>query len=240
LKLPTLQGVIHRRILANFHVDPQIMQRHLPAPFRPKLHKGFAIAGICLIRLEHIRPKMLPEFAGLNSENAAHRVAVLWDEDQSQREGVFIFRRDTGSTLNHLAGGRIFPGEHHQSTFRVDESKSAIKLSMNSEDGEIAVEIEGEIAEDLPSNSIFSSLSEASEFFEGGALGYSVTSDPNRLDGITLATEEWKVEPFQIKNVYSSFFFDESKFPAGSIGFDHALLMRNIAHEWHAADDLYV
>jgi hypothetical protein len=240
MKLPTLQGVIHRRILANFRVDPQIMQQHLPARFRLKLHKGFAVAGICLIRLEHIRPKMIPEFVGLNSENAAHRVAVQWEEDQGQREGVFIFRRDTGSTINHLAGGRLFPGEHHQSTFQVEESETAIKLAMNSDDGEAAVEVEGEIAENLPPSSIFSSLPEASAYFEGGALGYSVTSDPHRLDGITLSTKEWKVEPLQIKNVHSSFFSDESKFPAGSIAFDHALLMRNIAHEWHAAEDLYI
>ena len=87
MKLPTLQGIIHRRILTNFRVDPEIMQRQLPTRFRPKLHKGYAVAGICLIRLEHIRPKLVPKFAGLNSENAAHRVAVLWDEQGITHEG---------------------------------------------------------------------------------------------------------------------------------------------------------
>jgi len=36
----------------------------------------------------------------------------------------------------------------------------------------------------LPSTSIFSSLAEASSFFESGSLGYSVTNDPDRLDGL--------------------------------------------------------
>ncbi|HEV2802292.1 MAG TPA: DUF2071 domain-containing protein [Pyrinomonadaceae bacterium] len=98
-------------MLVNFKVDPQVMQRHLPNRFRPKLQKGYAVAGICLIRLEHIRPKLLPPFAGLSSENAAHRVAVLWEGESNQlQEGVFIPRRDTNSLMNHLAGGRIFPG----------------------------------------------------------------------------------------------------------------------------------
>lgn len=240
MKLPVIQGVIRRRILANFRVDPQVMQQQLPARFRPKLQRGYAVAGICLIRLEHVRPRFVPESIGLNSENAAHRVAVLWDEDGVSREGVFISRRDTNSQLNHLLGGRIFPGEHHQSSFSVAESDSEISISLESTDSTVAVQIEGTTAKALPRDSIFSSLAEASAFFEAGSIGYSVTHDPNRLDGLNLKTEQWQVEPLEVRRVKSSYFSDETKFPPGSIEFDHALLMKNVAHEWHSAADLYI
>ena len=240
MKLPVIQGVIRRRILANFRVEPEVMQQQLPSRFRPKLQRGFAVAGICLIRLEHIRPRFVPESVGLNSENAAHRVAVLWEEDGATREGVFIARRDTNSQLNHLLGGRIFPGEHHQSSFCVKESGSQISLSLESTDATVAVQLEGATASALPSSSIFSSLAEASAFFEAGSLGYSVTHDPNRLDGLNLKTEQWQVEPLEIRTIHSSYFSDETKFPRGSIEFDHALIMKNVAHEWHSAEDLYV
>ena len=240
MKLPVIQGVIRRRILANFRVHPQVMQQQLPARFRPKLQRGYAVAGICLIRLEHIRPRFVPESIGLNSENAAHRVAVLWDEDGVSREGVFISRRDTNSQLNHLLGGRIFPGEHHQSSFSVAESESEISISLESTDSTVAVQIEGTTAKTLPRDSIFSSLAEASAFFEAGSIGYSVTHDPNRLDGLNLKTEQWQVEPLEVRTVKSSYFSDETKFPRGSIEFDHALLMKNVAHEWHSAEDLYI
>ena len=240
MKLPVIQGVIRRRILANFRVDPKLMQLQLPARFRPKLHQGFAVAGICLIRLEHIRPRFVPESIGLNSENAAHRVAVLWDEGGETREGVFISRRDTNSQLNHLLGGRIFPGEHHQASFSVTESESEISLSVESTDGTVAVKVEGKTADALPATSIFSSLAEASRFFEGGSLGYSVTHDPHRLDGLNLKTKQWQVEPLEIRTIYSSYFSDQKKFPEGRIEFDHALIMRNVAHEWYSAEDLYV
>ena len=216
------------------------MRRQLPARFRPKLYGGFAVAGICLIRLEHLRPKFVPESVGLNSENAAHRVAVLWDQDGETREGVFISRRDTNSQLNRLLGGRIFPGEHQQASFNVSESDSVISLSMHSTDEIVALKLEGNIAETLPSTSIFPSLAEASSFFEGGSLGYSVTADPNRLDGLALKTKQWHVEPLKLRTVYSSYFSDEERFPKGSVEFDHALIMRNVAHEWHSAEDLYV
>lgn len=240
MKLPTIQGTIRRRILANFRVDPQAMQRQLPSRFRPKLYEGFAVAGICMIRLDHIRPKLMPEIVGISSENAAHRVAVLWDADGSTREGVFISRRDTNSQLNLLLGGRIFPGEHHQASFTVQESDASVKITMKSADEAISVEINGSIAEELPPTSIFSSLAEASSFFEGGAVGYSVTSDRDRLDGLRLQTKEWRVEPLSVRRVHSSYFSDEGKFPKGSIEFDNALIMRNVAHEWHSVDDLYL
>lgn len=240
MRLPTIQGIIRRRILANFRVAPEVMQSQLPTRFRPKLHDGYAVAGICLIRLEHIRPKLLPEIAGLSSENAAHRVAVLWDEGGENHEGVFISRRDTNSQLNHFLGGRIFPGEHHHASFDVIDSGAQIRLSMKSDDDAVAIEIQGESGSEMPADSIFPSLTQASSFFEGGSLGYSVTSEPDRLDGLQLQTKEWHVDPLQVDTIYSSYFFDEEKFPAGSIKFDHALIMRNVAHEWHSADDLYV
>lgn len=240
MKLPTIEGVIRRRILATYRVEPSVIQRQLPHRFRPKLHEGFAVAGICLIRLEHIRPKRMPEIVGLSSENAAHRIAVLWDEEGETHEGVYISRRDTNSQLNHLLGGRIFPGEHHAASFDVVESAGEIKFSMKSTDGAIAIELEGEVVKDMPSGSIFGSLKEASSFFEGGSLGYSVTSDPARLDGLRLKTREWRVDPLNVAKVYSSYFSNDEKFPAGSVEFDHALIMRNIAHEWHSEKDLYV
>jgi len=241
VRLPQIQGVIRRRMLVNFRVDPEVIQRQLPARFRPKLHNGSAIAGICLIRLEQIRPAGMPSFLGLSSENAAHRIAVIWEEEKgSMQEGVFITRRDTSSRLNHFAGGRLFPGEHHQASFQVGTSQDRIEFEMRSKDSEVAIKLRAKISTKLPASSKFGTLVEASGFFEPGSLGYSVTSDRNRLDGLMLKTKTWQVEPLEVEEVYSSYFSDETRFPKRSISFDCALLMRNIEHEWHSAPDLYV
>ena len=81
MRMPKIQGLIRRRLLVNFRVDPAVIQRLLPAPFRPKLHGGYAVAGVCLIRLENIRPKHVPNAFGISSENAAHRIAVTWEDE---------------------------------------------------------------------------------------------------------------------------------------------------------------
>lgn len=120
MKIPTIQGIIKRRILVNYRAEPEITQRILPSRFRPKLHNGKAIAGICLIRLEHARPKFVPEFLGFASENAAHRIAVLWeDESGITREGVYVPRRDTDSLINTTVGGKIFSGVYNKADFEI-------------------------------------------------------------------------------------------------------------------------
>ena len=240
MRIPVIKGTIKRRLLVNFRADPGVVQRILPQPFRPKLHRGRSLVGICLIRLEQIRPAGLPGTLGLSSENAAHRIAVEWtDAAGIQREGVFVPRRDTGSFLNRMAGGRVFPGEHHAARFEVKDIDGHIDFSMQSRDGSVAVRVVGDDAELLPASSCFSSLFEASAFFEGGSLGYSVTRDGGRLDGLLLRTVDWRIRALSITEVRSSFFADRQRFPEGSIEFDHALVMRDILHEWHKAEDLY-
>lgn len=239
MRLPVIQGVIKRRILVNFRVDPAVMKKQLPPRFSPKLQDGHAIAGICLIRLESIRPKLVPAVGGISSENAAHRIAVTWETGAGkQKEGVFIPRRDTGSALNALAGGRIFPGEHHHAEFTVKDEGGRIDFAMRSKDGEVEVAMRGKEGQGLPAGSCFKSLEEASRFFEPGSLGYSVTKDPGRLDGLELRTKTWKIGALDVDEVRSSYFSDESRFPKGSAVFDCALLMRDIEHEWHGAGDL--
>ncbi|HQU85804.1 MAG TPA: DUF2071 domain-containing protein [Pyrinomonadaceae bacterium] len=236
MKIPTLQGIIKRRLLINFRADAEYVQKILPNEFRPKLYKNKAIIGICLIRLENIRPKFTPEFFGLSSENGAHRIAVEWeDETGKTREGVFIPRRDTDSLINSAVGGTLFPGEHHHAEFKVKRIKNEIDFAMQSDDKKVSVELKGIISNALPRTSIFDSLAEASSFFEPGSLGFSVTKSGNYLDGIVLETKTWKVDALEIDYIHSSFYDTESVFPKGSIEFDHALIMQNIAHEWHSA-----
>ena len=240
MRLPNIRATIRRRLLVNFRVDPETMARFLPAPFRPKLHGGHAVAGICLIRLEHVRPGWWPLPGGLASENAAHRVAVVWDDPKvGEREGVYIPRRDTDSWLSHLAGGRVFPGEYGLADFTVSDDGDHIDLAVRARDGRMRLEVRARGADALPASSCFESLAECSAFFEGGCVGYSATHDGRRLDGMRLQTERWQVGPLAVEHVESSFFADRAVFPDGSVAFDHALVMRDIAHSWHQEADLF-
>lgn len=234
MKVPAITGLIERRILINFRADPKVIAAILPAPFKPKLHRGKAVVGICLIRLKNIRPKGFPDFIGISSENGAHRIAVEWDEAGAVKEGVYIPRRDTSLRLNALVGGRLFPGKHYLTKFNVIEKDHHYHVDFISNDN-TAIAIDACETETFSQHSIFENLQEVSDFFEGGSVGYS----PNgkKFDGLKLETHQWKVKPLEVQLLKSSFFEDENNFPKGSIQFDNALLMTNIKHEWKTVAD---
>lgn len=239
MRIPVIRGIIDRRILVNYRIGPEALARILPKPFQPKLANGAGMAGICLIRLNHIRPRLVPTFLGITSENAAHRIAVEWEEAGARRTGVFIPRRDSSSRFNTLVGGRLFPGEHHHARFQVNEKDDRYRVVVDSDDHLIHVDVEGHVAAELPETSAFHSLRQASEFFEQGSLGYSVTRQAGRFDGLELRSFGWRVQPLAVERVESSFFDDRALFPPGSVEFDCALLMRRIDHEWHGRESLY-
>jgi hypothetical protein len=238
VRLPVIRGVIDRRILVNYRVDPAVLAATLPPPFRPKLYRGTGMAGICLIRLRGVRPRFVPAWLGVSSENAAHRTAVEWDDAGVTREGVYVRRRDTSSQLNALAGGRVFPGIHSHARFTTRETDTHFEVALHSDDGVTNVSVAGDLAAELPAGSVFGSLAEASAFFQGGSLGYSATPDPGRFQGLELRCHRWQVAPLAVSAVRSSYFDDRTVFPAGSVEFDCALLMRGIEHEWHGQADL--
>ncbi|MGH7145430.1 MAG: DUF2071 domain-containing protein [Planctomycetota bacterium] len=234
MAMPAIQGCIERRILVNFRVEPAALARVLPAPFRPLTIGGFGVGGICLIRLGAVRPRGWPARLGVGSENAAHRIAVEWDEGGQRREGVYIPRRDTDSNLNALLGGRFFPGVHHRADFTVDETPPLFRVALRSRDDATAVSVVARIAEKVPAGSVFPSLEAASTFFLNGCLGYSPDAGGACFEGLELRCATWSMEPLAVEAVHSSFFADAAAFPAGTVAFDSAFLMRDIEHEWVA------
>ena len=231
MKPPVLTGVVERRLLVNYALDVDVAARLLPAPFRPQVVSGHAVAGVCLIRLGCLRPRGLPAIVGVRSENAAHRFAVEWDTPGGPAQGVFIPRRDTNALLNTLIGGRLFPGRHHRASVHVDESASGVRVGFESVDGFASVDVS--VTPGTFASNLFGDLDEASNFFERGCAGFSATDRLGIFDGLELRTDEWRVEPMEVGRVRSSYFDDPARFPPGSARLDHALLMRDVSVTWH-------
>jgi len=231
MKIPILAGVIDRRILINFTADPKDVEKIIPFPFRPKVYKSKAIVGVCLIRLKNIKPKGFPNLFGIASENGAHRIAVEWDENGETKQGVYIPRRDTNLLLNAIVGGRLFPGKHYLAKFNVQESHNNYQIDLKSSD-KTEISINAQECESFNQDSIFETLQNVSDFFEKGSVGYSPNG--NTFDGMELKSKSWKVRPLEVKSVKSSFFENEEIFPKGSVKFDNAILMTEIAHEWRS------
>ncbi len=130
--------------------------------------------------------------------------------------------------MNHLAGGRIFPGEHHLADFHVTDG-----------DGEISMEIQaprrqGHVGETLrlgergaarrrPASTRWRNRPRISR---AEAWGYSFTRDccAQRRMAFCLVTETRSVRPLAVEEIESSFFLQMKRSfrRAESVTFDHA------------------
>ena len=238
MRVPTMQGVVERRLLINNRLDRDVAAAMIPAPFEPQLVNGWAIAGICLIRLGQLRPRGVPAAIGLTSENAAHRFAVQWRDETGVRTGVYIPTRHSEAIVNVALGDRLFPGLHHKANFDVTESDDSISVAFTTRDSECHVDAAVALSDELTESQLFGSTAEASTFFRIGAAGYSPTRRSSRLDGLELRTSAWRIEAASIRYVRSSLFDDRAAFPAGTIHLDSALVMRNVPVEWHGLASL--
>jgi hypothetical protein len=232
VQVPAIRGVIDRRILVNYQVDPDALATDLPAPFEPWTVDGYGVGGICLIRLADARPRPLPAALGMTFENAAHRIGVEWTEDGVRRRGVYVPRRDSSSKLNAVLGSYLFSGNYHEATFDVAETDAHFAVEMESTDGAAHVAITADRAGTLPDDSVFESIDDASEFFRDGSLGYSPGNAGDQYEGVELCTDQWSMTPLDVRDVTSSYFETDDRFAADAVQFDSALLMENVDHEW--------
>lgn len=228
--LPTIRGLMTRRILVNFRVDPSIAEALLPKPFHPQTIGGTALCGICLVSLKHLRPRTLPCWTGLASENAALRFHVEWRDGQTMRTGVFVPTRLTNSRFVAVAGGRAFPGAHERAKFEIRDSGDSIQAAVQSIDGTMDLRVEARESDRMSAESIFDSLDDASEYFKASTCGCSPNQES--YDQLELEPHNWNFSPLYIEHLETSWFERETRFPAGTIEFDSAFIMRDIDHEW--------
>lgn len=231
-----MAGVVRRRLLVNFRAPADAVAAGLPDPMRPKLHRGDAVVGVCLIRLERLRPALVPLPIGVAAEYAAHRVAVEWDApDGSVQQGVFIPRRDSAAWMHRIGLPVLSPVRLFPARFDVEDDGARVRVAVDSEDGQVRARFAGGRAAGLPDTSGFASLGEASRFFEEGERGYSPSADEG-LDGVALQAGSWKVEPLATTEATSTYFERGMGIRARDLRFDCALAMRDTPHRWVRAE----
>lgn len=221
-----LEGVIERRLLITYRVDPAIARSLLPPGLRPQLVDGSAVGGICMIRLGNLRPQWMPPRIAWRFENAAHRVAVEWDGPDGTRTGVYIPERHSASWIPVAVGGRLFPGVHHHAHFATQETPDRISLRLTAPRTAVAADVQ---ITDNWSSSLFPTLEDASEFFRHGNVGWSPTRNGKALEGLRLDARGWHVTPAVALHVASSYF---DGMPRGGAHLDNVLVMRNIPVQW--------
>jgi hypothetical protein len=222
----TLRAQVRRRLLISYRVDPAIAQSLIPEQFRPQIVDGSAVAGVCMIGLQSVRPGWLRPRVGIRTENVAHRISVEWDENGKTRSGVYIVERHSSALLPVLAGGRLFPGVQKRARFDLDETESRFRVSMSAP--EIRVSVDVQLGGEWTS-SLFPTVEAASAFHEQGAVGWSPRRNGLGVEPLELTSKEWVVEAGQVVSLRSSYF---DALPDGAAVLDSVLIMRDLPFFW--------
>ncbi|MGM1017113.1 MAG: DUF2071 domain-containing protein [Actinomycetota bacterium] len=220
---------LRRRLLITYRLDAEVARDLVPASLRPLLVDGYAVAGICVLGMDGIRPFGLGRGPGLRSENATHRIAVEWDEDGETQVGVFIFERYSSAAHPVLFGGRLFPGVHRRARFTLTEDRDRYALTMSGR--RVALSADVEIDADAWDSTLFATPAEASAFYRAGRGGWSRGHDGTTLERVELTSTAWAAEGARLHSLSSSFF---ESLPHGSAVVDSVLVMRDIPLELSA------
>jgi len=222
----TLRAQVRRRLLVSYRMNPAVAQTLIPSQFRPQIVDGSAVAGVCIIGLQSVRPGWLRPRIGFRTENVAHRVAVEWEEGGSTRTGVYIVERHSSSLVPVIAGGRLFPGVQKRARLDLDETESRFTVHMEAPGTHVAVDVQlgGEWT-----STLFPTVEAASAFYQEGAVGWSPKSNGIDVEPLELTSKEWAVEPAHVLSLKSSFF---DGLPAGAATLDSVVVMRDIPFFW--------
>lgn len=113
---------MRRRLLLTYRIDPEVARGIIPAPFRLPTRRRERRRGVCLIALTELRPGWVRPRWGISTENAAHRLAVEWDEGGVTRTGVYVIERHSSDIVPVVGGGRFFPGIQRRARFEIEET----------------------------------------------------------------------------------------------------------------------
>lgn len=228
MRMPKFRSMVQHRMLINYRIDPEVARGLVPEGMRPQLVNGMAVAGVCHIRQNKLRPAWLPFALGLRAESSAHRIAVEWDDATGTQSGVYVVERHSSSPLVRLAGGRLVPGVQKPARIDSDTGGYVIRLDLDSAATTVSAEVA--ISDELHSELWGSDLHAASEFFRTGFVGWS-PGHSGDVEALRIDTDAWKVVPADVVHVESSFF---DSLPEGSAVLDCVLVLRNVEFDWTA------
>ena len=234
--LPTLEGTVARRVLLNFRADPTVVRRLVAEPLEVETVKGYAVVGVCLMRLVQLRVKGMPPGMGFASENMAHWVAVRFPAGSGSEDGVFIWRRETDSGLLAQLGGKLFPAEFNRAQFAVKEDSFGLSIEVSTEHSRADVSLLARHTQGWGGSELFPAFPEVSHFFRRGECAFTCAGRDGALEGVRLHALRWEMAPLEVSTARAYFFEQPEYFSPGSVAFDSAVVMRGIPHEWHLID----
>lgn len=225
--LSSMRARIRCRYLVQFRADPEAVARLLPGRFRPALHRGHALIGVCYTRLDDPRSGWIPlTHLTLGTDLLTWRIPAVVERSHRahpkggrERRTVWIPRRDTSSWFGANCAGRLSRGRWRLSRFELDESPAGVTLVVE-RDGERELVLRAEVTDELR-GSLLLDLGEAREVIGSQGESRPTFSLAPGFDELDLDPEHWDVEALDVREAFARPYAE--LLPLGSFELDSAL-----------------
>jgi uncharacterized protein YqjF (DUF2071 family) len=192
-----MQGMVRRRFLINYPVEPSLLAPFVPPGGELSLHQGKAWLSDCFVHITGMRPTGVPQALGVSFHYLIHRTrARLPFPDGKKREAVLVLDPTIDSRLLATFGAAATGVPFKRRPIEFVTDGSAWRLGVrDGKDLIFEAMIRGSsFGTDMPTNSPFSSLSQADEFLLGVSYGGSWNPEAGTLHVLAETHEPWRAQ----------------------------------------------
>lgn len=223
-------GTVVRRFLISYPVVPELLLEHLPPGAECATHDGFAWVSACFVRMDDMRPNLLPGFLGMGFNYLIHRTrARLPFPDGSLREAVLVLQpninRPLLSTFGSLLTGVGF--QTRTIDFTEDDESWRIRMSCESDLLYDATIVKSSCSESISGESRFTTAKEADEFLLGVSFGGQWIRGQRKLKLLPETHDPWVTQTCTCVTHRNRFL---ETLGADAVEADHSITMTQIPH----------
>lgn len=212
---------IERRIVINFSVDPNEIERVVDCPWlRPQVVAGQGVASLCVLWMDGVIPTGWPKFLAQSQISIAVRFGVI--NVETGEPGVYVPERCSNTVLawllTRMGGSCIHP------KIRVTEADGVIGIKRN------GVDFAGFRVDDTPKESkLFSNSGEFEDFIRAGKRSYGPALRRGQIDVVDLNKSETSFVPLGVEMLDLR---GISAIIPGVLTLDSAYETRNAEYAW--------
>jgi uncharacterized protein YqjF (DUF2071 family) len=213
----------------------QILSKLVPPGLRLDEWEGRSFLAAAFVQTRHMRPAVLPRFAGARYFFSGYRVFCRF-KTRGGRElrGLRILRSDTDKGLMVTAGNLLTYYNYHLAQIDVRRAENSLRLRVTSHDGNGDVDVTADLAGPLdfiPEGSPFLTARDARHFAGPMPFTFDYESETNSIIRIQGLRKKWRPRliPVSIKKLT---FLAQEKFADASPIFASCFYMEGVDYRW--------
>ena len=223
-------GTVVRRFLISYPVSPDVLSAYLPPGAQCATHDGLSWVSACFVRMDDMRPNILPRFLGMGFNYLIHRTrARLPFPDGKLREAVLVLQpninRQLLSTFGSLLTGVRF--QTRRIDFTDDDDNWRIRMLTKGELLYDATIVKSSCSESISSESRFSTAREADDFLLGVSFGGQWAQGQRNLKLLPETHDPWTTLACTCITHKNQFL---ETLGVDTVDTDHAITMTQIPH----------